>query len=349
MTSKYQAIFTQLRKEIFDGRYSAAGAFPSENGICKRFGVSRTTAVKVMESLLHENLVVRRRGSGTFVTATARRRTGSIGLIVPGLSYGEIFPPICQAIVRTAAERGYSVVLGDISARNPQRRAAEARRVAQMFIERRSLGVIFQPLAFLRRSDAASTAILADLDAAGVPTVLLDRSVDSAAFKGRDFVGIDNFAAGRCLARALVADGVRRVWFWMRPNCASVIGERLQGVRCELARTGSVREVKADPESVREVRSAVRGRLPEAIVCESDYVAAALRATLAKLPPDLKRVRFAGFDGLRYAQLMSAPYVTMAQPCEEIARTALELLLARLERPSAPGRKVLLSARLCRI
>lgn len=63
--SRYEEIATYLRAEIAS---SAPGArLPSESELCERFGVSRMTARAALGILDNEDLIVRRRGRGTFV------------------------------------------------------------------------------------------------------------------------------------------------------------------------------------------------------------------------------------------------------------------------------------------
>ena len=109
--AKYIAITAELRREILEGKYDASGVFPSENQLSRRFKASRKTVQKALDELKRGNYIVRRRGSGTRVTREARNASGKIGLIVPGLAHEEIFPLICQEIVRLAEQEGYSVLL----------------------------------------------------------------------------------------------------------------------------------------------------------------------------------------------------------------------------------------------
>ena len=52
----------------------------------------------------------------------------------------------------------------------------------------------------------------------------------------------------------------------------------------------------------------------------------------------------AGFDDVNYAKLVVPQLTTLHQPCEEIAQTAVELLLGRIADPTLPPREVFLSA-----
>ncbi|MBQ7234935.1 MAG: GntR family transcriptional regulator, partial [Kiritimatiellae bacterium] len=222
--AKYRKIFEYLRKEIRDGRYPRGVPLPSEESLVRKYNVSRITAVRAMDELVKCGLVYRKRGAGTFATKTAALESGRIGLIMPSLSFGEVFPCICQELMRCAQKDGYTLLLGDISAATPAKRAVEAAKVARAFVKQRVAGVVLQPLAFLKSPDRVTREILALFDGAEIPVVLIDRNVSLGQDPIRhDFVGIDNFAAGRALGEHVVAQGAKRVRFLMRPECATVI------------------------------------------------------------------------------------------------------------------------------
>ena len=208
---KWVEIFTRLQKELRDGAYPKGVPLPSEGAMVRKYGVSRITAVRVMDELRKRGLVYRKRGSGTFATRMARSEAGRIGLILPSLSFGEIFPQICQALMHFAQQDGYSLVLGDITSSNPNKRAHEACHVARRFAEEGVAGVIFQPFAFLSKSARVTKAILTFLSDSDIPVVLIDRNTEAGvAASAYDFVGIDNLNAGRELGMHLAAQGVKR-------------------------------------------------------------------------------------------------------------------------------------------
>ena len=348
-TAKYRKIFESLRKAIRDGQYHAGMPLPSEESIVRKFGVSRITAVRAMDELVRSGLVYRKRGAGTFVTKTAQIESGRLGLIMPSLAFGEVFPVMCQALMRCAQQDGYALVLGDISAATPSKRAIEAGRVARSFVQQGVAGVVFQPLAFLKTPERVTREILALFDEAEIPVVLIDRNVDAGPRSSarHDFVGIDNFASGRTLGEHVVAQGAKRVRFLMRPNCATVIRDRLDGVASSVGRGGDGDfAIVAEPDDVRALAPVFRRHShPDAVICESDYVAAILRNTLGKLglsvPGD---VMLAGFDDVRCAVTTFPPLTTIHQPCDEIALVAYRALRERILDPSIPGRRISIPA-----
>ncbi|MGN0832024.1 MAG: substrate-binding domain-containing protein [Kiritimatiellia bacterium] len=345
---KWVEIFEWLQKKLRDGDYPQGVPLPSEEALVRRFKVSRITAVRAMDELRKRRLVYRRRGSGTFATRAARNESGQIGLIMPSLAFGEIFPSICQALTRYAQNDGYSVVLGDTSAANPKQRAQEACEVARRFVKQSVAGVVFQPLAFLRTPERVTREILALFDAADIPVVLIDRNADVGAGRQKyDFVGIDNLEAGRALGAHLLAQGAKRIHFLMRPNCASVICDRYDGVMSALGgRMSREHIIVSEPDDDKTLRSwfQKRGR-PDAVVCESDYVAAQLNNTLVSFGLSVpKDVMLAGFDDVRCAVSAIPNLTTVHQPCDDLARMAYQSLRDRMQDASLPSRRILLTA-----
>ncbi|WP_415855120.1 phosphonate metabolism transcriptional regulator PhnF [Sinomonas sp. G460-2] len=65
--STWRLIAEELRREIVDGASPPGTRLPSENELAERFGVHRNTVRQAIAALTSEQLVVSRRGSGTFV------------------------------------------------------------------------------------------------------------------------------------------------------------------------------------------------------------------------------------------------------------------------------------------
>jgi len=65
--SPYQTIKRSIATGIASGQYGIGQILPSEHALCRDFGVSRMTVNRAMRELVHENLVRRIPGVGTFV------------------------------------------------------------------------------------------------------------------------------------------------------------------------------------------------------------------------------------------------------------------------------------------
>lgn len=66
-TALWQAIAHQLRNDIAEGRYRSGDKLPTEAELSERFGVNRHTIRHAISSLVEDDLVFTRRGSGAFV------------------------------------------------------------------------------------------------------------------------------------------------------------------------------------------------------------------------------------------------------------------------------------------
>ncbi|WP_196594200.1 GntR family transcriptional regulator [Pectinatus sottacetonis] len=64
---KYQKIADDIRKKITDGKYMPGEQLALEKEMCDDYGVSRITIKRAVDELVNLGLVVKRRGSGTFV------------------------------------------------------------------------------------------------------------------------------------------------------------------------------------------------------------------------------------------------------------------------------------------
>jgi LacI family transcriptional regulator len=53
------------------------------------------------------------------------------------------------------------------------------------------------------------------------------------------------------------------------------------------------------------------------------------------------KVRVAGFDDVRYAELLSPSLTTIHQPCTDIGTIAMQVMLERIENPMLPPRDIL--------
>lgn len=63
----YLQAASALRKDIVEGAYPVGSLLPSEDELCKRFGVSRYTVREALRLLRNDGLVTSRQGAGTVV------------------------------------------------------------------------------------------------------------------------------------------------------------------------------------------------------------------------------------------------------------------------------------------
>jgi GntR family transcriptional regulator len=63
-----EVVRTELKRTILGGEFAVGSKLPNEDRLCERFGVSRVTIREAVRGLIEDGLVVRKHGSGTYVT-----------------------------------------------------------------------------------------------------------------------------------------------------------------------------------------------------------------------------------------------------------------------------------------
>jgi GntR family transcriptional regulator of arabinose operon len=347
---KYRRVFDALEREILSGRLKTGDRLPSEAELERRFEASRITVGRAVRDLQLAGMVERRAGSGSYVKGRSLADARFFGLLIPDLGETEVFEPICQGMMSSPLARQHALLWG--SPGGPASKADRARELCRQFIDRRVSGVFFAPLELTPDKDAVNLEIAQALDAAGIPVVLLDRTVVPYPERGvHDLVGIDNRRAGYRITEHLLRLGCRRIAFVGVEHAAATVEAREAGYREALYmwNAPTARELvhRLDPSDAASVRGVMEGTRPDAIVCANDWTAARLMHALLTLgyavPGD---VRLAGIDDMDYASLLPVPLTTLRQPTREIGAAAFAAMLDRVSRPDTPVRDIFLQAHL---
>jgi DNA-binding LacI/PurR family transcriptional regulator len=140
----------------------------------------------------------------------------------------------------------HTLLWGDLATNAAKRRGINGTGLQQLY-RQMVAGVFFAPLELTKDRDRVNQSVIAALEAAGIPIVLLDR--DTVAFPQRsrfDLVGIDNRRAGFLIANHFLKHGHRRIDFLARPGSAPTVTLRIAGYREALLSSG----VAPDPQWV---------------------------------------------------------------------------------------------------
>ncbi|MEL6396954.1 MAG: substrate-binding domain-containing protein [Planctomycetota bacterium] len=349
---KHRQILQILEDRIRSGSIAPGGRFPTDAELVREFGVSRPTVARAVGELERAGLVDRRRGAGTFVRPPTQTAERTFGLLIPGLGRTEIFEPICGEIARRAQASKDSLLWGSdgkpLGSEGDDTQSAILQ--CERYIDRGVSGVFFAPVEMAEAGREINERIVDRLSTAGVPLVLLDRDfVDYPDRSGFDLVGIDNRRVGWLVGRHLTERGVKHVMFVARPNSAVTIDAREDGLRAAAGASEGVTVTSAriDPGDPKVLKELIGSQRPDAFVCGNDATAARLLHTLDAIGmpvPDAALV--AGFDDVKYAELLRVPLTTVHQPCEEIGQIAYQTMLERLASPSMPARDVLVRCEL---
>lgn len=350
---KHETIHEELADAIATGALPPGARLPTEAELVRRHEASRPTVTRVMQRLVLEGLIERRAGRGTFVRRSATTSPAKLfGLLIPGLGETEIFEPICAQMARDAQAHQHTLLWGDATGGAPGQSGNRAVELAREYVERHVGGVFFAPQELASDKDSVNTAVIETLTAAGIPIVLLDRDVVRYPLRsGFDMVAIDHRRAAHLLVSHLVAHGIRQIGFVSKPLSAPSVTLRIAGYRDALREAGIEPSTKAvhfgDPGDASFVQQMLDADPARTLVCANDATAARLMHTLDELGigvPD--QVRVAGFDDVRYANLLRVPLTTIHQPCRDLGAVAMQAMIERLTAPDLPARDILLEATL---
>src|SRR5947208_9976927 len=225
-TPKYQKVFDALQREIQSGRVKAGDRLPSEAELERTFGESRITVGRAVRDLQLAGLVERRAGSGSYVKARNVSEALSFGLLIPDLGETEIFEPICQGMMASPPARQHALLWGSLTSAAPSNEE-RAWQLCRQYIDRRASAVCFAPLEVVAGKERGNRKIANALDEAGIPGVLLDRTVVPYPERGaHDLVGIDNRRAGYRITEHLLRLGSRRIAFVGVQHAAATVEGR---------------------------------------------------------------------------------------------------------------------------
>jgi GntR family transcriptional regulator of arabinose operon len=342
----YQQIKQALRDEIDEGRFDPAVPFVTQREVCERFGVSTITAVRALNDLVVDGVLVRRRGQGTFVAdAATQRRTAAardhatVACIVNGLHglRGAHLAQILVAVEAVCAEQGYQLLLSN-SAESTEREEDALRRAYQHGVD----GIILYPVQGRAHAD-----VFAELRRRRVPLVMIDRYRPDIP---TDAVVADNSDLGYQLTARLIARGHERIaTLWGETECTSATERHAGHVQALRDHKLPIRPALAvlrpyEPLPEKQRAAALENLLestepPSVLLCGNGYVLTAAAHDLSvlglRVPEDID---LACMDDTGPYDLLRLAAVEGILPSEEMARKAMDLLVQRMTSSRPYGR-----------
>lgn len=308
--------------------------------VAKLAGVSVKTVSNVVNGYVHVSPSMREKvqraidelGYRPNMVARGLRsgRSGVIAFAVPELDQ-PYFAELARLVVSAAEERGYTVLVDGTEGFLERERLAVG-GIRDHLVD----GVIFSPLGMAAADLAARPG--------DTPLVLIGERVEAGA---ADHVGIDNVAAAAAATRHLIELGRRRVAAIGGQQVPAGVTARVRatGYRNALAGAGlPVDEsllVPADTFHRADGAAAMATLLdrpdpPDAVFCFNDSLAlGALRTLYERGVRVPEEVAVIGFDDIEDGRFSVPSLSTIAADKGGIARSAVELLIGRIE--TGPG------------
>lgn len=308
---------------------------PTMRDVARLAGVSVKTVSNVLNDYPYIREGTRQRVEaaieelGYQINLTARSlrsgQSGLVGLAVPALSVG-YFDELADLVMRHAREHGLTVLVEQTEGDRDRELA-----VLRGPVRRMTDGLIFSPVG-LGQTDADELRV-------GYPLVLLGERIFGGPV---DHVTMENVGCARLATEHLIARGCRRIAaIGLRPGQGvDSSALRLAGYQEAIAGAGLPYHAElvgpADQWDRQSGADAVdrlldAGLRPDGVVAFNDMLALgavhALQSRGLRVPEDVAVVGFDDVEDARFAM----PTLTSVNPGrEEIARRAVELLVARI-------------------
>lgn len=324
-----------------------SGARPSIRDVARQAGVSPGCVSNVINGRRRNDdpigravlQAVRELGYRRNTMASNLRRSQSriIGLVIPNFE-NPFFAELVAKLEHCAEATNYRIVATS-SREDPE---IEAREIDEL-IGWRVAGVLLIPSLQSRSAELIGSS--------ETPFLVLDRLLQDS---GADSVGVNNADASAMMMQQLFDAGHNRILVAYLGDGLDNVAERLAGVRKAVADHGQQVVVDYLPtgDSVGGARSALEEYLdnnpaPGAVFCLFNTATLASYGLLQERGHVLgKDTALAGFDDSAWMAHVHPPVAAIVQPVEEIASTAWERLLARIEGDTSPPATVRINCRL---
>jgi LacI family transcriptional regulator len=322
---------------VTSGGSTRAPRHPTIRDVARAAGVSKSTVSNVLRDAVDVAPATRQRVLDTIAAvgyrpnALARnlvqRRTTTAGIVV-----GDLANPFYSELAKLAEQRLATVGLATMICNTDGQRASEQEKL-EMLLEHRVAGILM-----LQFTGARAT--LAALRAANVAVVVVSQWEADA-----DCVDIDERKGADLAISHLLELGHRRIAY-LSSDLVEQQSEnaRLAGYARALQRAAITTDSRlvlrlGHPAYLRSddaLRTKLQSLLelddpPTALFASNDLLAVDLLETAEELGLAVPRdVSVVGFDDIRVAGLARISLTTVVQPCHELARIAVDLLLQRI-------------------
>lgn len=334
----YRRVKELLVQRITEGRMKPGERITSERSLAKSFGISRLTVSRAISELENDGILVRRRGSGTYVadwrSVGSRVKTGRIAVVLPNLT-DRPSAEMVRGVTAAFQGTGFQTIPAD-SSNNTEQERELITSIRKDPVD----GLIIMPV-----DNMLNISLFHEMTYSGPPFVFVNRFLAGVE---ADHVVTDHHHGAFQATSWLIERGHKRIAYLTIFNSRStVVVQRLQGYLDALTHAG----IPHDPEllcppSVYEHRTLsykhalayVRGLQEPAtgvFAMNDTVVACALQAVAdlgLKMPGDLEMAAFYDKDMPEGQDLQ---FMRVIQPNFDMGRLAAETLLDAIENPHA--------------
>jgi DNA-binding LacI/PurR family transcriptional regulator len=260
----------------------------------------------------------------------------------------EIFEPICGEIASLAEEFGFHLLWGG-GGKHADLHAEDVVKQAQRYIEEGVDGIFFTPLELCPEYKETNRAVAQKFREAGIPMILLDGDIELPPKRSEfDVISLNNLEVGFSLMNHLMDKGCKKVAFPLASHLASTVNYRWMGAKEAMRQRPEAQLLSVEFEGdIPKLAEEIRAKGFDGVFCYNDALAAPLLMELLRLLVEVpQQLKLCGVDDVKYAQYVRPTLSTYRQPTEAMAHCAVDMMMARIEKPHLPPRKIILQGEL---
>ena len=326
----YHQLAVRLEGEILARALEAGERFHTDRALVSRFGISLLTARQAVDQLVERGLLERRHGSGTYVTAAARRLVDAhLAETIVFSGWGPdalssmqamYFRSVFEGMREEASTRGMQLLFDDPAWQEPGDIAAAVRRL-------RLRGALI-----LVGTGSRARARL--FQSGGLPVVAVNEAIP-----GLPMVHPDDRGGALAGTRALIALGHRLIvhlnsgestphWRSVRQGFEEAVGDLGAAALTEPAISASAGGGSVAAGAAAMAQALRRHPTLTAAFAGNDLMAIGAIQHLHAIGRHVPRaISVLGFDGIEAGDFCVPPLSTMAVDRHQLGRSAVRLLL----------------------
>jgi GntR family transcriptional regulator of arabinose operon len=308
--TKFNQLCEILKKKIESSDFSVNSRIPTEPELCKMFNVGRNSVREAIGSLVHEGLLERIQGKGTFVKVSKPKFNNNeiVGIIMP--TTGHLFEQFSRKIINGLTESNYFCIT--INYQNY--RTGEKIKKIKSLIDRHPAILII---------DGISRFPFNFLDNYPGKVIFLQNFEAEKRLPRARYILSDYFAGGRIVAEYLVSLGYEKISFYTYSIFPDQKSQRnvIEGAK-SIFKEKNIQEenfiIFTDEDSI--AKALEKEKKPMAVFCDGDFRAKLIYETAKKLnlriPDDVSVV---GYNNTPWCEIFQPNLTSVSIREEELA------------------------------
>ncbi len=332
-SKKINQSIKKFREEILSGEIPYGYLLPSEKQLAEKMQLSRPTVSKIYNVLCEEGLVQKKAGHGTSVIYKKNVNKHTFGLLFPGAGESEIFGEISDCFLNLEKENNVKFLWDGTIANDAMIRQNTILEICESYLKNKVDGIFFAPLEMVENASFLNNKVCEMIDRNNIPIILLDRDVVLFPLRSKyPVIGLDNYRAGYMMTQHLIMNGCEKIYFLCRKGSANSVYKRIMGCNSSCFDAGIDFEkehlIVGDPADIEVLKKIKISPGKTGVLCVNDSTASILLANINKLDVEVtKDILIAGFDNMKYSEVLQVPLTTYQQPIKDIVSESFKVML----------------------